>query len=85
MGYDAANRRTDTKFTGNSATLRYDFAYDARDSMTKVTRYQNLDASTTVGWTSYTYDTRGRLTNQQHRDSSNTSLLNTTFAYDTFH
>ena len=37
-----------------------------------------------MGWTSFTYDSRGRLSNEQHRDSSNTSLNNTTFTYDNF-
>jgi len=82
--YDAGNRLTDVKFTGNSATLAYHFDFDARDSVTKLTRFNSITGTATVGWTSYTYDSRGRLTNLQDRDSSNTSLENTTFTYDNF-
>jgi RHS repeat-associated protein len=84
FAYDAANRLTSVKFTNSLATVGFDFVYDARDSITKLTRYGNINGTATVGWTSFTYDTRGRLTNEQHRDSSNTSLNNTTFTYDNF-
>jgi RHS repeat-associated protein len=84
FAYDAANRLTSVKFTNSLATVEYDFTYDARDSITKLTRFGNINGTATVGWTSFTYDTRGRLTNEQHRDSSNTSLNNTTFTYDNF-
>jgi RHS repeat-associated protein len=84
FAYDAANNLTSVKFTNSLATVGFDYAYDARNAITKLTRYGSITGLATVGWTSFTYDSRGRLTNQQHRDSSNTSLNNTTFTYDNF-
>jgi YD repeat-containing protein len=82
--YNAGNLLTNRQFTGNSATLRFDYTYNSLNEATQMTRYSALNATGTIGWTSFAYDTRGRLTNLQHRDSSNTSLSNTTFAYDNF-
>ncbi len=84
FAFDAANNLTSVKFTNSLATVGFDFAYDARNSITKLTRYGSINSTATVGWTSFTYDSRGRLSNEQHRDSSNTSLNNTTFTYDNF-
>jgi len=80
--YDAANRLTARQFSGNSATLRYNYNYSDRNEITKITRFSDTAGSNTVGWTSLTYDARGRTTNIKHRDSSDTSLQNTTYTYD---
>ena len=84
FAFDAANNLTSVKFTNSLATVGFDFAYDARNSITKLTRYGSINNTATVGWTSFSYDSRGRLSNEQHRDSSNASLNNTTFTYDNF-
>jgi len=80
--YDAANRLTARQFSGNSATLRYNYNYSDRNEITKITRFSDTAGSTTIGWTSLTYDAKGRITNIKHRDSSDTSLQNTTYTYD---
>ncbi len=80
--YDALNRVTTMMYSGQSANLREDFAYTARDQQSFLTRYSNLAATVTVGTTSMGYDAVGRLTNLQHKDSSNANIANYTHTYD---
>src|SRR5207245_4423646 len=81
--YDAASRLTSRQFGGTSETpLRVDFAYDARNEMTTLTRYSDLAGTQVVGTSVYTFDDAGRLTNLIHKNGSNTSLANYTYTYD---
>ncbi len=70
------------QYSGQSVTLREDFAYTVRDQQSFLTRYSNLAATTTVGTTSMGYDAVGRLTNLQHKDGSNANIANYTHTYD---
>jgi RHS repeat-associated protein len=81
--YDAANRLTSRQFGGTSQTpLRLDLTYTNRDQVASITRYSDLSGTTKVGSTSYVYDAVGRLTNLQHKDSTNALLANYTYGYD---
>ncbi len=80
--YDALNRVTTMLYSGQSANLREDFSYTARDQQSLLTRYSNLAATVTVGTTSMGYDAVGRLTNLQHKDGSNANIANYTHTYD---
>ncbi len=80
--YDALNRVTTMLYSGQSANLREDFSYTARDQQSFLTRYSNLAATVTVGTTSMGYDAVGRLTNLQHKDGSAVNIANYTHTYD---
>ena len=78
----AVNNSIVRQFTGNGATLSYDYAYDARSSATAITRFSDLTGTTKVGETDNTYDAKGRLTNKQQKDGTNTVFSNATYVYD---
>ncbi len=69
-------------YSGQSANLREDFTYTARDQQSFLTRYSNLAATVTVGTTSMGYDAVGRVTNLQHKDASAVNIANYTHTYD---
>ncbi len=79
--YDADNRTTRRQFTGNGATLTYDYTYTARSEVATLKRYSDL-GTTVVFETDTTYDTTGRTSNIKHYNGSNTLFSNTTYAYD---
>ncbi len=80
--YNLLNNLTTMQYSGQSANLREDFTYTARDQQAFLTRYSNLAATTTVGTTSMGYDAVGRLTNLQHKDGSAVNIANYTHTYD---
>jgi RHS repeat-associated protein len=80
--FDALNRTTTVQFSGQSTTLREDFAYTARDQVAAQKRYSDLAATTLIGSTTLTYDALLRLTNQQHLNGSGTNIANFTNTYD---
>ncbi len=80
--FDALNRVTTMLYSGQSANLREDWTYTARDQQSFLTRYSNLAATVTVGTTSMGYDAVGRLTNLQHKDASSVNIANYTHTYD---
>ncbi len=61
--YDLRNNLTTMMYSGQSANLRKDLTYTARDQQSFLTCYSNLAATVTVGTTSMGYDAVGRLTN----------------------
>jgi RHS repeat-associated protein len=79
--YDAANRLTSRKSTGQ-APLRIDLTYTARDQIATETRYSNINGTTTVASTTFSYDAVGRETHRQHLNASNANLANYTYTYD---
>src|SRR5262249_47648122 len=54
--YDASNRLTSRQFSDGTTQARFDLAYNARDEMTSLTRYQDVAGTTQAGITSVTYD-----------------------------
>jgi hypothetical protein len=50
--FDAKHELTSRQFTGQSATLRFDDAYNALGETTGLTRFSDLAGTTKVGWTS---------------------------------
>ena len=80
--FDALNRMTTMLFSGNSATLREDFGYTARDQVATQTRYSDLLGTATIGYSPFTYDSVGRLTNLVHQNGTGTTLANMTNTYD---
>jgi RHS repeat-associated protein len=83
FAYDAGNRLTQVQFTGQSATLSYDYAYDKIGEVTGLTRYSDLAGTTTVGWTSYSYDPRGNVTAVHHYDSHGSSIQSLGYTWTT--
>jgi uncharacterized protein RhaS with RHS repeats len=80
--YDADNQLTSRQFTGNSGTLRVDYAYTNAGELSTTTRYSDLAGTTKVGDTLETYDSAGRLTNLENRDGTGTVLAYYTYTYD---
>ena len=80
--FDALNRMTTMLFSGNSATLREDFGYTARDQVATQTRFSNLAGTSTIGSSAFSYDSVGRLTNLVHQNGTGTTLANMTNTYD---
>jgi RHS repeat-associated protein len=80
--FDALNRVVTILFSGNSATLREDFAYTARDQVSNQTRYSNLAGTSTVGSSSMSYDGVGRLTNLVHQNGTGATLAYFVNAFD---
>ena len=62
--YDVLNRLDAREFTGNGATLSYDFIYTARSQESAISRYSDLTGTTKIGETTNTFDALGRMTNQ---------------------
>jgi YD repeat-containing protein len=62
--------------------LYFDETFTARNQVATIKRYSDLNAITKVGETDYTYDSTGRMTNEQSFDGSSTRYLNTTYAFD---
>jgi RHS repeat-associated protein len=79
---DALNRLATMQFSGNSATLREDFSYTARDQVANQTRYSNLAGTSTIGYSGFTQDSVGRLTNLVHQNGTGTTLAYFTNTYD---
>ncbi len=61
--FDDLNRVTTIAFTGQSQTLREDYAYSVRDQVANQWRYSNLAGTTTIGYSDFAYDAVRRLTN----------------------
>jgi RHS repeat-associated protein len=81
--FDARHERTSRQYTGQSATLSFDYAYDKIGEVTGLTRYSDLAGTTTVGWTSYSYDPRGNVTAVHHYDSHGSSIQSLGYTWDT--
>ncbi len=79
--YNALNELTRRQFTGNGATLTYDYTYTARGETQTLKRYSDL-GTTVVFETDTTYDSSGRVTNIKHYNGSAANFSNTTYAYD---
>ena len=73
---------TTMAYTGQSTALREDFAYSARDQVTGQFRFSNLAGTTTVGYSTFSYDSVGRLTHLQHLNGSGSNIANFTNTYD---
>jgi RHS repeat-associated protein len=82
MAYDAGNNLTTVQFTGQGATLSYDYAYTADNQIKSITRNSDLAGSSKIGSTSFTYNAVGLMTNEQHLDGSLANISNTTLSYD---
>jgi RHS repeat-associated protein len=81
--YDVLNRTATMTFGGSGQTpLREDFTYTARDQTATQTRYSNLAGTTTVGYSTFTYDSVMRLTHLQHQNGTGGNLANYTNMYD---
>jgi RHS repeat-associated protein len=81
--YDADNNLTSRQFSGNSQTLRFDYTYTPTNQIGTATRYSDLNATTTIGSSSYTYDSDNRVSNLQHKNGAGTTVLaNYTYVYD---
>jgi RHS repeat-associated protein len=80
--YDSLNRVTTMQFSGQSQTLREDFAYTVRDQVSRQTRFSNLAGTATVGYSTMSYDSVRRMTNQQHLNASGGNIANFTNTYD---
>src|SRR5207244_2714518 len=66
--YDAADELVSRQFSGTGqAPLRIDQAYDAVGRVSGQTRYNDLGGQDVVATTSFTHDSAGRLTDEQHR------------------
>jgi YD repeat-containing protein len=61
LTYDAANRPTNLKFTGNSATISYDLSWTARNQLSGITRYSDITGTTKIGTTTFSYDGNANL------------------------
>jgi len=83
FAFDVGNRLTQVQFTGNSATLSYDFGYDAIGEVTSLTRYSDLAGTTTVGWTNIGYDGRGNTTSIYHYDSHGATIQSFSYTWGT--
>jgi YD repeat-containing protein len=73
---------TTIQYSGQGTALRQDFGYTVRDQVSGQTRYSNLAGTTTVGYSTFTYDGVGRLTNLQHMNGSFVNIANYTNTYD---
>jgi RHS repeat-associated protein len=80
--YDALNRTTTLQFTGQSASLREDFAYTVRDQVSTQKRYSDLAASSLVGSSTLSYDSVMRLTNLQHLNGAGANIANFVNSFD---
>jgi hypothetical protein len=84
--FDNLNRLTRVDQTGNGgatvASKRVDFEYNALGQFTEITRqYKPASTWLEAAVSTYTYDTRNRLTALDHTDNS-TDLANYDFTYD---
>jgi RHS repeat-associated protein len=80
--FDVLSRLVTMSFSGQSQTLREDFGYTVRDQVANQWRYSNLTGTTTIGYSTFTYDAVGRLTNLQHLNGTLGAIANFTNAYD---
>ena len=80
---DVLNRMTTMQFGGSGQTpLREDFTYTARDQVASQTRYSDLAGTSEIGYSTFSYDSVGRLTNLQHLNGAGSNLANYTNTYD---
>jgi len=71
------------QFGGTGQTpLREDFSYTTRDQVATQYRFSNLAGTTTIGYSTMTYDGVGRMTNLQHQNGSGANIANMTNSYD---
>jgi uncharacterized protein RhaS with RHS repeats len=87
FGYDAKRELTSVQFTGQSATLSYEYQYDAIGEVANVKRYNSLTTMSLLGVSGYNYDTMGdvtAITHQQFGGGPPTVIQALTYTYDVF-
>jgi RHS repeat-associated protein len=82
FSYDAGNRLTQVQFTGQGATLSYDYGYDKIGEITSLKRYSDLSGVTTVGSSTWGYDGRGNVTGIYHYDSTGSTIQSFAYTWD---
>jgi RHS repeat-associated protein len=83
--YDARDRLTYRSYTKNgdaNPSAHVELVYDGLDEILTERRYAGGASPPLVATTNYTYDDSGRITNEQHVNSTGGNLDNFTYTYD---
>ena len=68
--------------TNSTADKRVEFAYNAMDQLTSISRFADLASSQSIATSQFAYDALNRLTNLSHRNASNIVLNGFSYTYD---
>jgi RHS repeat-associated protein len=80
--YTTLNQPASRLVWADELESRIDFTYKPDGQTATIERFSDLDGTTRVANTSYTYDTAGRLTNIHHREYDGDNIANYTYTYD---
>jgi len=80
--YTTLNQPASRLVWADELESRIDFTYKPDGQTATIERFSDLDGTTRVANTSYTYDTAGRLTNLHHREYDGDNIANYTYVYD---
>src|SRR5205823_1248180 len=81
--YDIRHSPSSRTWTGPQiGSARIDLAYDGEERLSTIRRSLGIAGANTIGSTTWTYDTRGRVAQIRHANGASTSLASYVFSYD---